>query len=300
MYKHYTRKVYIKEIQEDVRLMIHTKLFFNIIIMFFLSSNLYGCDYRNYIYTEDSLKRVAEKSLEKKYGEEFIVHRAWNRSQTMFFADCSPKDNPDVIFTADIRKNGDGIISDGYAQGVVAKEVDDVLKDDFKKLFGDCYTRPYISNYYNVPEFIDAKGITIQEYISKVNPDVIGMSYGVYIDASQLSNDAIDRETEYLCNEIPKKIQNRNIPNLSIHIRFVTNELIEQCRTYFSDHVDIDSDLSEELRKHVKISLKYNQYGEIEEIYEGNINRTYGEYRELRNNIDLLIPKEQSGDMSRG
>ena len=124
---------------------------------------LCGCDPRNYIYTKESLKRVAEKSLQEKYGEEFVIYRVWERSQEMFFADCSPKDNLEVMFTADINKNGDGVVADGYAQGVVAKAVDDVLRDDFKELFGDCYTRPYISNYYNVPEFLNAKEITIQD-----------------------------------------------------------------------------------------------------------------------------------------
>ena len=114
----------------------------------------------------------------------------------MFFADCSPKDNPEVIFTADINKNGDGIVADGYAQGVIKKEVDNLLKDDFNELFGDCYTRPYISNYYNVPEFLNAKDITIQEYISEVDADVICLSYSVYVDASQLSNDTVEQERD--------------------------------------------------------------------------------------------------------
>lgn len=269
----------------------------SIAYLFLICVLMCGCDYRNYFYTEDSLKKVAEKSLEEKYGEEFVIHRVWERSQEMFFADCSPKDNPEVIFTADINKNGDGIVADGYAQGVIKKEVDNLLKDDFNELFGDCYTRPYISNYYNVPEFLNAKDITIQEYISEVDADVICLYYSVYVDASQLSNDTVEQEREYLCNEIPKKIKNKIIPNLSIYIYFTTDELINRCKEYFSTHVDTDYDINRELDKYPCISLEYNKDGKLDELYKGSfLNPKYGEYQELRKDIDRDIPKEDELD----
>ena len=61
---------------------------------------LCGCGTGNYAHSEESMKRVAEKSLKKKYGEEFVIHSTWNRDQERFFADCSPRDDSEVVFKA--------------------------------------------------------------------------------------------------------------------------------------------------------------------------------------------------------
>ena len=155
---------------------------------------LSGCgDWRNTFYTESSLKRVAAKSLKEKYGEEFVVHRVWNKSSSMFFTTWSPNDDPEVLFQADIRNNGDGVVADGYTQGVIAKELDEILKDDFQSLFSDCYTRARMPNYYNVPEFESPKDTTLQEYMSKVSFDLMGMGYDVFILLSEVTDESIGR-----------------------------------------------------------------------------------------------------------
>ncbi|MCM1102409.1 MAG: hypothetical protein NC079_08780 [Clostridium sp.] len=78
---------------------------------------------------------MAEKSLKKKYGEEFIIHNAWDRDQTRFYADCSPKDNRGVVFRACIYKNGKGVYGDEYPETVVALEVDEIFRDGFEEIF---------------------------------------------------------------------------------------------------------------------------------------------------------------------
>ena len=256
----------------------------SIAYLFLICVLMCGCDYRNYFYTENSLKKVAEKSLEEKYGEEFVVHRVWNKSQTMFFADCSPEDNEEVIFTADIRKNGDGIVADGYAQGVVAKEVDDLLKDDFKKYFGDCYTLAFITNYYNVYKFSDAKNVSIDEYMKKVDLDDVG--YFVYVDKSLILDETIDEECEFFEEVIPDMIEKKQIPDLCIKIYFTTGELKDKCKDYYSTHSDADFDLDNELDKYSNISLIYEN-GKLDKVYEGSwLNERYCEYKQFRENIN--------------
>ena len=294
MYKHYTRKVYIKEIQEDVRLIMHTKIYFYIIILFFFSFYLSGCDYRNYIYTEDSLKRVAEKSLEDKYDEKFVIHRAWDKNQTMFFADCSPKDNPDVIFRCDIYKNGNGIIDDGYLQGLIAQEINDILINDFKKMFGNCYTRPFIMNYYNVPAFENVKEVTLREYAEEAGLSVNDVGYNVYVDVSEISNESIDEECSYFEKKIPDMIKKQLIPDLRVHIYFTTSDLIMKCKNYYNTHWDSDFDLDNELDKYSNISLVYEN-GKLEKIYEGRaFNEKYVDYKIFRKKIDMVESREDN------
>ena len=249
-----------------------------------------GCDPRNYFYTEDSLKKVAKKSLEEKYGEEFVIHRVWNKSQTMFFADCSPEDNEEVVFRADIRKNGDGIVSDGYAVGVVANEINDVLKDDFKRLFGDCCTNTYVHSYYKVPIFKNAKEATIDEYISLVDLDIL--SYYVYVDGLKLSNETIEIENEYLCKEIPRMIKNKIIPNLTIHIYFTTDELVKQYDDYLINHRNTEFEMNKNLDKYPNIHIDYRN-GLVDSMYEGDIvNEKHAEYKEFRKDINNIILEE--------
>ena len=46
-----------------------------LLILLMLCVSLTGCnEWKNYFHTEASLSRVAEKSLEEKYNEEFIIH----------------------------------------------------------------------------------------------------------------------------------------------------------------------------------------------------------------------------------
>ena len=235
-----------------------------------------GCDIRNYVYTDSSLKWIAQRSLKKKYGEEFVIYRVWDKSQKMFFATCSPKDDPEVVFEGYFYKTGDngGVIKDGYAQGVVAKEVNDILKNDIQELFGGCYTHSVILNYINVPEFKNSKEVTIREYMSKVNLDNI--VYYIFVPLAAESEDKINNEYELFSKTIQSKIENGIIPDLSVHIFFADNEMIKQCEEYYSTQVYIYYDFGRELDDCESINFKYEN---------GIMDMDYAEYENLRKTL---------------
>ena len=230
-----------------------------------------GCDIRNYVYTDSSLKWIAQRSLKKKYGEEFVIYRVWDKSQEMFFATCSPKDDPEVVFDADINKNGDGVESDGYAQEVVAKKVKELLKDDIQELFGKCYFRSEAYTYYNAPEFKNASEITIEEYISNVEYDHI-MCW-IYLSSPKKSKSDIDKEYSYFSQVLQEKIRNKTIPKLTVIIYFSNDEMIEQCEEYYTTHADINYEFGRKLDNYEKIVFEYEN---------GVMNMTYEEYKNLR------------------
>ena len=84
-------------------------------ILVLLSLFLTGCNgWKNYIHTESSLKREAADVLEEKYDEEFVIHKVWIKNQTTFYATCSPKDDSEIVFEAQVYKDGSGIYKDVY------------------------------------------------------------------------------------------------------------------------------------------------------------------------------------------
>lgn len=48
-----------------------------IAVMWIILLNTVFTGWKNYFYTEGSLSRIAERLLEKKYDEEFIIHDVW-------------------------------------------------------------------------------------------------------------------------------------------------------------------------------------------------------------------------------
>ncbi|MCM1101720.1 MAG: hypothetical protein NC079_06955 [Clostridium sp.] len=234
---------------------------------------LCGCDLRNYIYTEDSLKKVAEKSLKKKYGEEFIIHSAWDRDQTRFYADCSPKDNRDVVFLACIYKNGKGVYGDEYPEEVVALEVDEILRDEFEEVFGECYLKVHIDKYYNRPEFDSPQTLTLEEYVRKTDLSII---LAVFLNNTETTERLAEKEYQYFSDAFLKMLDEEGIGEnqiWGIRLYFVDTEMMRKSKDYFSISTDIRGEFDGELSKYPKLSFSYE---------DGKMSKSYDEYLERR------------------
>ncbi len=235
---------------------------------------LCGCNVSNYVYTEDSLKKVAEKSLKKKYGEEFIVHSAWARDQERFFADCSPKNNSEVVFQATIYKNGKGVYDDEYPEAVVAKQVDQILKDGFKEVFGECYVRNSVVKCYNRPEMIDIPNIELGDYFSQIDTTII--SY-VFVLDNKISENDVATEYQFLEKElmdcVKENIKDDPVPEFGVHLYIGDEKMLEQSRNYFMENTDVRGEYDTELSRYARIIVIYEN---------GSINISYDEYREMR------------------
>ena len=238
---------------------------------------LSGCDIRNYFYTEDGLKRVAEKSLKKKYGEDFVVYRAWDRSQELFFADCSPKDNPDVVFQADIYKNGSGIYADGYSQAVISKEVDDILGGSFREVFGNCYTVGEVLYYYKQPKFENPKEVTIEEYLEQ--SDIGFMIYYVFVEKTDVSEKDVEKEYQFLSEELVQNvsdnIRQEEVKNLIVVLYFVDEQMLKECQNFFSTNANVKGEFSPKLSEYWDNEVNCN-------YKSGNIDKSYEEYKKVR------------------
>ena len=239
---------------------------------------LCGCGLQNHVYTETGLKKVAEKSLKKKYNEEFVIHNVWSKNQDVFYADCSPKNNAEIVFRADVYKNGKGVSADGYVQGVVAEQINDILKSGFAEVFGECYTKGLVAFYHNEPNFKEINNITIQKYTEKSNLGF--MVYYVFVDGRNLpAEDGIDREYIFL-SETVKETINRNsakdiINDFTLVIWFLDEEMLKACKEYYSMNATSKGDFSMELEKNPKFICSYSN---------GTMQQTYDDYEAVRLN----------------
>lgn len=92
--------------------------------------------------TPHSKARVTEKALEKKYGEEFIVHKTFHYD-IYWDAYASPKNSPDIVFEVSTEQDGT-IKRDDYYKEIENAEMKEVLYEELEEFFPSLYL--YIHN----------------------------------------------------------------------------------------------------------------------------------------------------------
>ena len=222
---------------------------------------LCGCNVSNYIYTEDSLKKVAEKSLKKKYGEEFIVHSAWAKNAEVFYADCSPKNNSEIVFRADVYKNGKGVEADSYQQTVLAEEIKHILEPFFQDTFGNCYIRAKLGrNYYGDREIQGDQSINLQlqEYIKNYTNYIL---CDAYIEMYDVSESDIEAEYVFLASTLLEKIQSdvcpNVVPDLKVNLWFVDEEMLNKSKEYYAYNTSMRGEFHGEMLGYQEIICLY-------------------------------------------
>ncbi len=237
-------------------------------VLLLLCLLLSGCgSWKNYFHTEESLKREAAKALKEKYDEEFVIHDAWPRSQTIFYVTCSPKNDMEVVFEAEVYKDGRGVYQDEYLQGVLANQVRDRIQLKLQEVFEDCYVK--VTFTFVNPKFDYYEGVTIEEYYEMYEEDV-SFYLQIFVNREKLyySLDEAEEEFDYLSN-------------------LLTGEVMRDagCRCYFVD----EATLNEWKKYFQKFSREMgaNDSGK-EDIYfgfgfnDGIINKTFDEYKKIR------------------
>jgi len=193
----------------------------------------------------------------------------------LFFADCSPKDNQDVVFQADIYKNGAGVYADSYTQAVVAQQIDNTIKVGFQNTFKNCYTKPVITHYYNRPAYVNVGEVTVKAYLEET--DIGFMIYYVVVDNSEVTEDDIQAEYKFLSDELIQEVNSNikegEIQNLVVVLYFVDDEMKEKWKEFYATNATTKGLISQELSKYNKINCSYK---------DGDMDKTYDEYREAR------------------
>lgn len=151
-----------------------------------LCVSLTGCnEWKNYFHTEASLSRVAEKSLEEKYNEEFIIHDVWDKSQGTFFAVCSPKADEEIVFELVAWKDGSGLCHDEYEQAILANYIGEEIKAKVLKTYSSCLVGVslFVGQDISEPPYNGS----LEKYLSKSTGVVCGVS--IYVNSDNLDDE---------------------------------------------------------------------------------------------------------------
>jgi len=128
-----------------------------------------------------------------------------------------------------------------------------------------------------VPEFANAKNVTLEEYMSEINLDFIG--YEIYIVDSEIQEEAVKAEYKFWNEEIQEMIKSEKIPDLVVKMYFVDEEMLKKSESYYATVANTKGDFIDEIYKYGNISFRYE---------DGNIDMSYDEYEEnrLKNNAN--------------
>ncbi|MCM1090899.1 MAG: hypothetical protein NC092_07315 [Butyrivibrio sp.] len=83
-------------------------------------------------YMQEQGIKLAQKELQMKYGEEFIIRNVYSESPSSLYVHCSPASDEDVVFRAEIWRDGRGVAYDEYIEGIIAREIEKEIEDELK------------------------------------------------------------------------------------------------------------------------------------------------------------------------
>ena len=261
-----------------IAVLISVCLLLSVVVLLLFCLTLYGCskNLRNYFYTEESLKRVAAKALKEKYDEEFVIHDAWTRDQTSFYVTCSPKNDMDVVFEANVYKDGSGVYEDEYLQGVVAKQLNEKYQQEFQQLFKGCFVRSTVR--YAKTDLENVSDITIEDYMNQYDIQGAFSFWGldVFVLLPETSWDTIDAEYKLLSEKIQDEINAGRLPEIVLNIYFVDDETMKWCKEYFKVNSYCYTEFYNAVESYPNIGIGYPTQ---------KINMSYEEYKNLRMEI---------------
>ena len=230
---------------------------------------LSGCsgNWKDYFYTEESLKREAQRALEEKYDEEFVIHDVWTVTQSAFSAMCSPKKDMDIVFEVELYKDGSGMYKDEYVQGVVSKKMSERLYDKLKLVFGDdCFVK---THFYGFPPPIEKlmeryegekpsleyfKNLTVEEYY-ELNEDPY-LSLWIMVNKEKLDDSEEQIKAEYECLSL--LFNNEPMQNAGCGCYFMDKDMLDECKSYFQKEDGGAGGFNNVVKEEVEFGFGYN------------------------------------------
>lgn len=197
--------------------------------------------------------QLAEKMLKEKYNEEFVVYSIGGRWGTLtnstFAVVCSPADNPDLKFKAEVEKNG-AYMHDEY----VSRRVSTLIEEALVKSLKDTVNK-FVLKVSAGSKSIDSdnSSMSIEEFLKeKPNEKFV---VDVIIDKNSL--DGVSGKTLY--SSLNSMLD--TVPKLSgaIEVYFVTDDILQSSKNYLKEHANTDSEFDDILKNSSSI---YSQFGD--------------------------------------
>ncbi len=186
-----------------------------------MSETLNGCssDYR-----EDK-KTAAQKLLEEKYNEEFVVYEYSGQKlfNDYYTVNAYPKNNPELLFTASVDSDNKSL-SDTF----VSRNVCQKLADRVSRNLDDVSGYVYVSAETQMDEVItDDQDISVEDFINQ-NP---GNDFIVYVIVVP-----DEKNPDNLYGKITGMFKNIEMASGGVHLYVCDEELMGKAHQYDLDN----------------------------------------------------------------
>ena len=177
---------------------------------------------------------TAKAALQAKYGEEFNVRIDESYSE-VFYATCSPVNNPEVLFEARFSDSTGvtNINQDDYYERYTASLINEILEKDLQKFFPGAYFRIFI-DFYPKQEFTDISNHSLEELIGNADEDKVqAFSVDIYVDEAVGTTKQYEEEYLYFTETVDRYIQEKKMFPIMITITKVDGEKLNYIKEYF-------------------------------------------------------------------
>ena len=247
-------------------------LLLSVIVLLLFCLLLSSCskNLKNYFYTEESLKRVAAKALKVKYDEEFEIYDAWVESPSTFHVICWPHYDVDIIFEAEVYKDGSGVYEDEYVKAIVSKQISELLQLKLQKVFEECYVKVSFSWYR--PSIDYFKGVTVEDYYREHEDASFYLQ--IFVNEENLIYDEDKVLEEFEC--LSSLLDDELMREAGCRCYFVDENTLNECKEYFQQDSKARGNFD-----YIIDDKAYFGFG----FLEGKINKTFEEYNEIRKEV---------------
>lgn len=196
--------------------------------------------------SKSEAREFVEKTLEEKYGEEFVVVSMGTQSgetYTKLVGTCSPKSDKEILFKFESNHFGERRVYDDYIQNVVRKQVkqniDDVLSKYYDNFASEVYVTPTTVFYDS--GIRSANEATIKSFSESFTNNENNLTW-VWIVLN-------DKEMEENVDKLKDIVQNmmRDFYSLEVFLDFIyaNDDIISLCKESSkgtnSNRWDVDS-----------------------------------------------------------
>lgn len=200
-----------------------------------------GCSFQK----KPSRVDTAKAALADKYGEEFNV-RIDESYSSVFYATCSPVNNPEVVFEARFSDSTGvtNINQDDYYERYTASLINEIFEKDLQKFFPGAYFRTEVTcARVQKEQFTDIRNRSLEEMLENKPEGYDGsMILDIYVDASVGTNKQYEEEYIYFTKNVDKYVEEKKMLPIAVTITKVDATDMSYIKEYFKTEATKGSD----------------------------------------------------------
>ena len=224
---------------------------------------------------------TAKAALADKYGEEFNV-RIDESYSSVFYATCSPVNNPEVVFEARFSDSTGvtNINQDDYYERYTASLINE---KDLQKFFPGAYFKTNVTcATEQIEQYSSIRNRSLEEMMNNKPEGYVGNMYlYIYVDTSVGTTKQYEAEYLYFTETVDKYIEENKMRPVTVSITKVNTSDMAYIEEYFKENTIQGSDFNAELGISPGKDSLYN----YESINPGNPPEMSACFEETKNNI---------------